>query len=121
MHGKGGAEESRMHLLKSGALSAALVLTLFTGQLLDKTTGQPLAGVRVSGSAQHRIFTATTNGHGIFHLQLPAGKYSLHFSSADVPPQERDVTVKGHSEREKLRACSTTLDYSCGDGGPGGA
>jgi hypothetical protein len=100
-------------------LAAAAALTLLTGHITDKTTGQPLAGVRIIASGHAGRYAATTNAHGLFHLALPGGRYRLNFSSRDVPPQQQDVTIAGKRQSITLQACSTTLDYACG-AGPGG-
>lgn len=111
-----------MSIFRLGSLAAAVALTILIGQVTDKTTGQPLVGVQITGTAHGGSrFAATTNEHGLFHMNLPAGRYRFHLSSSDVPPQQRDVVVKGKRQSVTLQACSTTLDYSCGSGGPGGA
>lgn len=114
-------EAALMSIFRFGTLAAALAVTILVGQVTDKTTGQPLIGVQITGSAHSAHFLAKTNRHGMFHLNLPPGRYTLHLSSADVPPQQREVLVKGKRQSVTLEACSTTLDYSCGQGGPGGA
>lgn len=115
-------EAAIMSIFRSGTLATALAVTILIGHVTDKTTGQPLAGVQITATVQsshHAV--ATTNRHGLFHLNLPPGRYTLHLTSADVPPQEHQVVVKGKRQSVTLQACSTTLDYSCGQGGPGGA
>lgn len=110
-----------MFVSRIAPLAAAAALTLLIGHVTDKTTGQPLAGVHVTANGHAGRYSATTNTRGLFHLALPGGHYRLRFSSADVPPQQQDVTVSGKRQSITLQACSTTLDYSCGSGGPGGA
>lgn len=110
-----------MPIFRLGSLAAAVALTILIGQVTDKTTGQPLVGVQITGSTHAGRFAATTNQHGFFHVNLPPGHYRFHLSSSDVPPQQHDVVIKGRRQSLTLQACSTTLDYSCGAGGPGGA
>lgn len=110
-----------MSIFRFGTLAAALAVTILIGHVTDKTTGQPLAGVQITAAVHSSHAVATTNQHGLFHLNLPPGRYTLHLSSADVPPQQHQVVVKGKRQSVTLQACSTTLDYSCGQGGPGGA
>lgn len=114
-------EAPDMSIFRFGTLAAALAVTILIGQVTDKTTGQPLVGVQIMATVHSTHAVATTNKHGLFHLNLPPGKYTLHLSSADVPPQQHELVVKGKQQSVTLRACSTTLDYSCGQGGPGGA
>ncbi len=101
-------------------LSAALAIV--TGTLTDKTTGQPLIGVTVTTTASHQRVQAKTDAHGHFSLgNLPSGNYTLRLSSPDVPAQSTPIRVSGPTTTVKLKACSTTLDYNCGNGGsPGG-
>lgn len=104
------------------ALLAAIAV--LTGTVSDKTTGQPLTGVTITTQHAGHTFTARTNAAGRFALRnMPDGTYTLHLSSKDVPDQSIQVRVKGSTTHVHLRACSTTLDYSCGQGGgngPGG-
>lgn len=103
-------------------LLLSALLAAVTGTLTDKTTGQPLTGVTISTSAGAKTIHAKTDAHGHFNLgKLPAGTYTLHLSSPDVPAESLRVRVRGASTNLHIKACSTTLDYSCaGPGGPGG-
>ncbi len=103
----GAAKTNRM---RSAILLAAAVATL-SGQITDRTTGQPLAGIHVV--AGHR--SATTNADGRYVLRaLGARPYTLRFQSRDVPPQSVTVTLRRGANRRDFHACSTTLDYGCG-------
>lgn len=81
------------------------------GSLADRTTGQPLAGIRVAlGTAQ-----AVSHADGSFRLKgLKPGRSTLSVSSDDVPPQHFSVTIGHTTSHVALRVCSTTLDYNCG-------
>ncbi len=93
------------------SLLAVWALAVLIGNLADRTTGQPLAGVRVSLGAAH----ATSHADGSFRLTgLKPGHATLSVSSDDVPPQRFPVTVRSAPSRVDLRVCSTTLDYNCG-------
>lgn len=84
---------------------------MLIGNLADRTTGQPLAGVHVSLGSAHAISRAD----GSFRLSgLKPGHSTLSVSSDDVPPQGFSVTVGNATSRVNLRVCSTTLDYNCG-------
>ncbi len=88
----------------------ALVLALLTGHVLDRTTGQGLAHVRVTAGSTH----TTTDGSGAFTLRgLKTGPLAVTLESDDVPAQHFTVTVRGSMQHD-FHACSTTLDYSCG-------
>jgi hypothetical protein len=92
-----------------------LVLTVLTGNIVDRTTGQPLTGVDVSAHGSTKIAPARTDDAGHFTLRgLAPGKYTLTVSSDDVPPQAFEVSVRAvKTQRLTITACSTTLDYSC--------
>jgi hypothetical protein len=85
------------------------------GAILDRTTGQPLTGVDVRATAGKTSAHAVTDANGRFTLRgLPAGAAAVTVQSDDVPPQRFTVTVKSAATQHvELRACSTTLDYSC--------
>ena len=92
------------------ALLAAVTFVL-SGNVLDRTTGQPLAGVAVSAGNSK----ATTNAAGHYTLRgLRAGKISLVLQSYDVPPQRFEFVLGAAKTQRDFRACSTTLDYNCG-------
>jgi hypothetical protein len=98
-----------MHARSS--LIAVWALAVLVGNLGDRTTGQPLAGVVVTLGSAH----ATSHADGSFRLTgLKPGRATLSVSSDDVPPQQFPVTVGASTTRVNLRVCSTTLDYNCG-------
>lgn len=103
------------------AACAALLFTLLVGQISDRTTGQPLAGVHVvlhSGRSTRRVLSDV---HGRFRLvDVRSGRYRLRYWSNDVPPQSLLLRVRGARQRVRIAACSTTLDYRCGNAGGGG-
>ena len=87
-------------------MTAVLVL----GHVLDRTTGQGLAHVRVSAAGA----TSTTDAAGAYALRgLKPGTIAITLESDDVPAQHFTVRVNGTTTRHDFRACSTTLDYSC--------
>ncbi len=95
-----------------------VAFAVLTGTIHDKTTGQPLTGVTVTTRQGPNTFTARSDSNGRFTLRgLADGKYTLHLSSHDVPAQDFQVRIEGSQAHVNLRACSTTLDYSCGGGG----
>lgn len=96
----------------------ALAFTLLLGQITDKTTGQPLHGVRVDVQSRGISLHAVTDAGGRFRLPgVRPGSVTLHYASNDVPPQSVSVEVRGKQQSVSITACSTTLDYSCGGGG----
>lgn len=99
------------------ALWTTLALALLVGRITDITTGQPLAGVKITAAHGDVRRGATTDSRGRFQLRLPAGKYDVTWQSADVPAQHAAVRVSTQT-RYDIKACSTTLDYSCGGGAP---
>lgn len=104
------------------AFALSLTFTFLVGRLLDATTGQPLGGVSIRlDTGAHRLRTRT-GADGRFILKnVPPGKHALHASSRDVPPQTLPIRVHGRRQTLLLHACSTTLDYRCGNAGAGGA
>jgi hypothetical protein len=108
-----------IHLRRGLVVLAVVVLS---GRVLDRTTGQPLAHVRV-GSGR---VSATTDAAGRFTLRgLHPGRVDLRLESDDVPVQHASVTLGAGTTHRDLRACSTTLDYNCSSPdeptAPGGA
>ncbi len=95
-----------------------LAVALLSGRVSDRTTGQPLPGVRVSAAGA----TALTDGAGRYRLRLPhAGSVTLTLQSADVPVERMPLRLKAGANVRDVRACSTTLDYGCGAVPAGGA
>lgn len=92
----------------------ALALITLTGHVLDKLTGQDLSGVTVSVPGA-KVRPVTTNDDGLFKLRLPAGTYTIHLESNDVPPQEFTVKLRAtqRTVAQDFKACSLTLDYHC--------
>lgn len=88
----------------------AAVTLVLSGRVLDRTTGQPLAGVHLQAGRS----SATTDAHGRYALRgLHAGPVTIVLESDDVLPQQLSVTLGPGSTQHDLRACSTTLDYDC--------
>lgn len=97
---------------------AALAFALLLGHITDRTTGQPLRGVHVAVQSGHATLHAVTDAHGRFRLAgVRPGTLTLRYSSDDVPPQTVTVDVHRAKQEITITACSTTLDYSCGNGG----
>lgn len=99
----------------------AAALAVLSGTITDKTTGQPLQGVTVTATEGSQTLRARTDAEGHFVLQHVAdGNYTLHMSSRDVPAQTVTVRVHGPTTHVSFKACSMTLDYSCGAGDSSG-
>ena len=97
-----------------------LALAILAGRVTDMTTGQPLAGVRVTAAHGIVRHTVTTSRDGRFALKLAPGTYRLTWQSRDVPPHAVEaIHVRGNTKYD-IKACSTTLDYSCGGGSGSG-
>ncbi len=87
------------------------MLAVLIGNLADRTTGQPLSGVRIALGTAHTV----SRPDGSFRLKgVKPGRSTLTVSSDDVPPQHFSVTVGRSNSHVDLRVCSTTLDYNCG-------
>ena len=109
--------DTRLAPLASLALAAAVL----TGQVTDKTTGQPLPGVRVlltvhGSPATKRSPAGWTNAQGRYRIaNVRPGTYDVSLSSDDVPTQLFHLKVGAKSPQSAdFVACSITLDYSCG-------
>lgn len=102
-------------------LGLALALAVFSGRVLDVTTGEPLAGVtvRVTGPS---TATVTSDRTGRFTIRaLRPGNYTVTMHSADVPVQRATVRLRANATTTlDLHICSTTLDYHCGESGGSG-
>jgi|HubBroStandDraft_4_1064222.scaffolds.fasta_scaffold787235_1 hypothetical protein len=100
------------------ALTLSLALVTFWGTLLDKTTDQPLTGVRVITAGPSTART-TTDFRGKFTLtNLRPGDYTITVQSKDVPQQHFRFSIE-RGTVQTVKACSTTLDYHCGTPGGG--
>ena len=95
------------------ASRAALVaVALLSGRVVDRTTGQPLAGVSVA--THGKAVMTGKDGRYVFPALAP-GRYTLILQSNDVPTERLTITLKAGANRRDVRACSTTLDYGCGE------
>jgi protocatechuate 3,4-dioxygenase beta subunit len=92
-----------------------LVVTMFSGRVLDEGNGRALEGVRVR--AEGPVTTEATTDHGgRFALpNLKPGPYTVTTESADVPMQEFHVTLPpARTTYLDMRVCSTRYDAHCG-------
>jgi protocatechuate 3,4-dioxygenase beta subunit len=88
----------------------AAAFAIVTGQISDRTTGQPLTGVNVQIDGKH----AVTDVRGNYAVKgVRPGSRVVTIGSKDVPAQHFQITVKEPSTRFDTHACSTTLDYNC--------
>jgi protocatechuate 3,4-dioxygenase beta subunit len=100
------------------AACAALTYTLLLGRITDRTTGQPLPGVRIAVRSGAAALHTVTDAHGRFRFaRVRPGTVTLRYASNDVPPKTITVRVRGPRQHLVIAACSTTLDYSCEGGG----
>ena len=97
----------------------AVVTLVLVGRVLDRTTGQPLPHVRVAVAGGPH---AASDAEGRFVLRgLHGRRIVVTLESDDVPPQHVGVTLASRgTTTHDVRACSTTLDYSCGAPAPTG-
>jgi protocatechuate 3,4-dioxygenase beta subunit len=103
------------------ALSTACALTILVGQITDRTTGQPLRGVQVQVRQGTSTLRAVSDESGRFTLSgVHPGVHVVRYGSNDVPPARVSVSVHGTKQLLHIKACSTTLDYSCAGPGAGG-
>lgn len=93
----------------------ALVITAFTGRVLDEGNGHVLEGVHVRTQGPTTT-EATTDRGGRFALpNLKPGPYTVTAESEDVPMQEFHVTVApARSTYLEMKVCSTRYDAHCG-------
>ncbi len=98
-----------------GAACALLAAALLAGHVVDRTTGQGLANVRVTAGGASTV----TDRAGAYALHgVKAGALTITLESDDVPRQTFPVNVRGAKTHLDVRACSTTLDYECGGAAP---
>ena len=93
----------------------ALVITAFTGRVLDEGNGRALEGVRVR--AEGPVTTEATTDHGgRFALSnLKPGPYTVTTESNDVPMQAFHVTLApARTTYLEMKVCSTQYDAHCG-------
>jgi protocatechuate 3,4-dioxygenase beta subunit len=93
------------------SVAAILAVLVFSGRVLDRTTGQGLPHVVVElGNAK-----TTTDANGRFAIHNPKpGPSNVTVKSDDVPTQRFPINIGTAGAHLDLRVCSTTLDYSCG-------
>ena len=95
-----------------------LAAALLAGHVVDRTTGQGLANVRVTAGGASTV----TDRAGAYALHgVKAGALTITLESDDVPRQTFPVNVRGAKTHFDVRACSTTLDYACAHAFPSGA
>ncbi len=96
--------------MRAGVLATALALAVLSGRVLDRTTGQGLAHVRVSAGSAH----AVTDASGRYVLRgVKPGVATVTLESDDVPVERESIVLGAGTTRHDFRACSTTLDYNC--------
>src|SRR5579875_88278 len=94
----------------AAALSCAFATAIVSGQIRDRTTGQPMPDIRVTIGSRR----TSTDAGGRYSLRgIPSGTQTLVVQSNDVPRQTFQVDVNAPSTRFDARVCSMTLDYSC--------
>lgn len=76
--------------------------------------GTPVAGARVTLTAPHRSFAATTDAKGRFKLKdVPSGTYAIYASASGYAPvTQRTITIEEHEAHIELvlsRASTSTL------------
>ncbi len=93
----------------------ALVVTAFTGRVLDEGNGRVLDGVHVRAEGP-TTSEATTDRGGRFALSnLKPGPYTVTAESDDVPMQAFHVTLPAaHTTSLDMKVCSTRYDAHCG-------
>jgi hypothetical protein len=93
----------------------ALVITAFTGRVLDEGNGRVLEGVHVRAEGP-TTSEATTDRGGRFAMpNLKPGPYTVTAESDEVPAQAFHVTVApARTTSFELRVCSTRYDAPCG-------
>ena len=103
------------------ALTLALALATFSGQLVDKTTGQPLTHVAIDAAGPSHGH-AVSDSRGRFTIKdLRPGTYTVNVESNDVPQQTFRVKLAPNRVTVlTMNVCSTTLDYHCAPPGGGG-
>ncbi len=98
------------------ALAPTLAMAVVMGQVHDRTTGQPLAHVKVTLGSSH----TTTDGAGRFTFRnVKPGSPQLTLESDDVPQKRITVHIGTANVHLDVEACSTTLDYNCSAPLPG--
>lgn len=93
----------------------ALLVTAFTGRVLDEGNGRVLEGVHVLAEGPTTT-EATTDRDGRFALtKLKPGPYTVTAESDDVPMQAFHVTLPpARNTYFEMRVCSTRYDAHCG-------
>ncbi len=93
----------------------ALVITAFTGRVLDEGNGRVLEGVHVRAEGPMTT-EATTDRDGRFALpKLKPGPYTVTAESDDVPIQEFHVNLPAaRATYYEMKVCSTRYDAHCG-------
>lgn len=72
------------------------------GQVVDATTGAPVAGARLWLAEDVRVAPVETDANGMFSLTAYAGDYTLNVSHGSYYPQSLAVTIPGDGSTEVL-------------------
>ena len=92
---------------------ATLILAALVGHITDQTTGQPLAGLRVSTLGPTRT-TVRTNADGRYVLRnLRLGRYTIVVRGKGVPTVRATMALTARTQRRDFVVCNVALDYSC--------
>lgn|GEM_PF-2501790 len=104
---------TRSFLHRLLAPSAALAFAILVGQVSDRTTGQPLGGLRVSSIGPTRT-SVRTNADGHYLLRnLRPGRYTILIRGKGVPTVRARITLSDRRQRKNFVVCNVALDYSC--------
>lgn len=69
-----------------------------SGTIVDASTGLPVkdASITLTDKVTHKYYTGSTDGSGVFTVQVPNGYYSVQVRAADHRPMTRDNSGAGY-------------------------
>jgi len=109
--------DKTINITKDGAITTDFTLEQLTkgtvsGQIINKSTGQPAANARVSLTEDASIQPVQTDDQGKFTIQSYEGTYTLHVSGENYKDADVTIMIKANQDSTQTIQLSPFIGYS---------